>query len=122
MIRDLERAHAPLADAIWRFKGFDAARPPASIHDGPTSEAGSLALQLREVREFLNDLADGRIRRLGDEKAVVLTYAEFDVLVDSIRPDATERDRKRAERVADVVLNALLDEARDTRNRSEIPF
>ena len=83
MIRDIEGARDALADAIWWLKGFAAARP-ASIDEG-SGEHVSLENKISEVRAFLASINRASIRRLGEETAIVLTFAEFERLVDAVR-------------------------------------
>lgn len=83
MIRDIETAREALADAIWWFKGFAAARP-ASFDEG-WGEHLTLENQMREVREFLSSINRASIRRLGEESAIVLTFPEFERIVDAVR-------------------------------------
>ncbi|QTH19750.1 hypothetical protein HRJ34_15385 [Rhizorhabdus wittichii] len=119
MIRDIEQAHAALADAIWWLKGFAAARP-ASIDEG-AGEHRQMEARLQDVRNWLHSLTTGSFRRLGDEKAIVMTYAEFERFVDAARPAATWDDLKLASDTAKTILDAYRDEA--TRSRGlEIPF
>lgn len=119
MIRDINTATEALADAIWWFKGFAAARPP-SMDEG-SGEHVSLEGKLREVRQFLNALEEARFRRLGDEKAIVIAYAEFERFVDAARPDATWQDLKSASDTAKAILEAYRHEAESARNLN-IPF
>lgn len=89
MIRDIETARDRLADALWWFKGFAAARP-ASIDEG-AGEHLHLEAALRDVRDLLSRINAGKTRRLGDHTAIVLTYAEFERLVDAVKsPEAAE--------------------------------
>jgi len=83
MIRNIEAANEALADAVWWFKGFAAARPPAM--DEGSGEHIALESKLQEVRHFLNSINRASIRRLGEETAIVLTFAEFERLVDAVR-------------------------------------
>ena len=83
VIRNIEVANEALADAIWWFKGFAAARPPAM--DEGSGEHVALENKLREVRQFLHSIDRASIRRLGEETAIVLSFAEFERLVDAVR-------------------------------------
>lgn len=82
-IRDIETAREALADALWWFKGFAAARPPA-IDEG-AGEHRDLEAKIGEVRSFLSRINRASIRRLGEETAIVLSFAEFERLVDAVR-------------------------------------
>jgi hypothetical protein len=121
MMRDIDQATDRLADVLWWLKGFDAAR------DGPFSEpndASSLAEKIRTVREYLVELQDGSIRRLGDEKAVVLTYAEFESVSDALRPGATPADVDLARAAIAKIFQTYGREARASRAGKglDIPF
>lgn len=83
MIRDVEEAREALADAVWWLKGFAAARPP-SIDEG-AGEHRELEAKLGEVRRFLSRINRADVRRLGEETAIVLSFAEFERLVDAVR-------------------------------------
>lgn len=83
MIRDIEAARDAIADAVWWFKGFAAARP-ASIDEG-AGEHRELEAKLGKVRHFLSRINRADVRRLGEETAVVLSFAEFERLVDAVR-------------------------------------
>lgn len=83
MIRDIEAARDALADALWWFKGFAAARPP-SIDEG-AGEHRDLERKIGDVREFLTSINRASIRRMGEETAIVLSFAEFERIADAIR-------------------------------------
>ena len=119
MIRDIEQAHAALADAIWWLKGFAAARPP-SIDEG-SGDHVVMENRLQEVRNWLHSLAQGSFRRIGDEKAIVMTYAEFERFIDAARPQATWEDLNLAAETGRTILAAYRDEAARSRNL-DIPF
>lgn len=78
VIRDKDQAVASLADAIWWLKGFGAAA--SSDHEDTVVQLGA---SLREVRLWIDSIERGSVRRIGDEKAVVLTYGEFETLLDA---------------------------------------
>lgn len=119
MIRDIEQAHAALADAIWWLKGFAAARP-SDVDEG-AGEHRHMEARLQDVRNWLHSLTTGSFRRLGDERAIVLTYGEFERLVDASRPGSTRADIELAGETVRTVLDAYRDEAMRSRNL-DIPF
>lgn len=119
MIRDIEAARDALADAVWWLKGFAAARP-ASIDEGP-GEHRDLEAKLGEVSTFLASINRASIRRLGEETAVVLSFAEFERLVDAVRlPRLAETIA--ATQVIEQVLAEYQAQDRAARNSSDIPF
>jgi hypothetical protein len=89
MIRNIKDADHALADVHWWMKGFIAAQ----------SEANEVAIgldrKLENVRDFLRDVNAGRIRRLGDETAIVLTFREWERIGDflMIKPDSIEEGK-----------------------------
>lgn len=118
MIRNIQAADDALADAIWWFKGFAAARPPAM--DEGSGEHVALEGNLKEVRHFLNSINRASIRRLGEETAIVLTFAEFERLVDAVRvPRPAEIQA--AISTVEAVLSAYQTEEQSARNL-DAPF
>lgn len=116
MIKTVDQAHAALADALWWLKGF------AAASEGH-SEARAMADDLREARNYLDRIAEGQVRRIGDEKAIVLTYAEFEALYDFVSHlDATEGEKERAVTTVRDVLAQYQREADIARTLPEIPF
>jgi hypothetical protein len=114
MITDIARAGEQIADAIWWFKGFAAANVPACGMMNPDNDASSLAEQLREIRIFLDRIKDGKVRRLGEEKAIVLTYAEFERIYDYVaHPRAGEAEKADAVLTIRQVLDDYHRERRD---------
>lgn len=118
MIRDVEAARDKIADALWWLRGFSAANPENS------SIPAGLASDMTEVREYLNLLQHASVRRLGDEKAVVLQYSEFEHLVDASRPGATRDDIAQAATTIRSVLGSYSREAQRARDDAnpEIPY
>ena len=118
MMRNLDQAQDALADALWWLKGFAAGQ-----EDG--TEARDLSDKLRLVREYLDNIAEGWVRRIGDERAVVVTYAEFERLIDAF-PRSLQLDEEQEAGRATVraVLAKYQLEAREARDRAnpEIPF
>ena len=114
MIKDIEQAHAALADALWWLKGFGAIKRKSAATD--------LSEQLREVRIWLGRITDGYVRRLGDEKVVVITYGDFERLFDGLRENATDADRADGRAAAEMLLSQYGAEAREARNAPDIPF
>lgn len=108
MIRDIESADAALADAIWWLKGFAAARP-ASVDEG-SGEHLSLESKVREVRAFLNSVNRASIRRMGEETAVVLSFAEFERLVDAVRVPRPKEIKDAIETVEKVLAEYRMEE------------
>jgi hypothetical protein len=108
MIRDIQGADDALADAIWWFKGFAAARP-ASIDEG-SGEHVALEGKIREVRAFLTSVNRASIRRLGEETAIVLTFAEFERLVDAVRVPRPKEIKDAIETVEKVLAEYRMEE------------
>ncbi|MGR4893381.1 hypothetical protein ACIPPQ_20345 [Sphingopyxis sp. LARHCG72] len=119
MITDIETARDKLADAIWWLKGFAAARP-ASIDEG-AGEHLRLESELTEVRVFLTNINNASIRRMGEETAVVLSFAEFERLVDAVRVPRLH-ETQIAIRTIEQVLAQYRDEEKAARRGDEIPF
>lgn len=118
-IRDVQTASDRLADAQWWFKGFAAARP-ASIDEG-SGEHTFLERQIAEVRAFLHRISTGKIRRMGDDTAIVLTYAEFERLVDAVKsPEAAEMVA--AGLVIEKVVKEYRAEHAEARHAQTVPF
>lgn len=118
IIRDIEMAREALADALWWFKGFAAARPP-SIDEG-SGEHVALENQIREVRNFLGSINRASIRRLGEETAIVLTFAEFERLVDAVRVPRPAEMQAAIDTVEAVLAEYRIEEA-SARNL-DVPF
>ena len=95
-IKNIKDADDALADAHWWMKGFIAAQ---SLSE-PNQVAITLDRNLQNVRNFLADVDAGRIRRLGDETAIVLTFHEWDQIGDALmqKPDSI-REREMASAV-----------------------
>ena len=116
MIKDVELAHAALADALWWLKGFASANP-----DNP--DARAMAESLREVREYLNRIANGCVHRIGDERAFVMSYADFEVVYDGIaHPRSTDADREKAAEKMRALLRQYQVEAQEASANPQIPF
>lgn len=119
MITDIETARDKLADAIWWLKGFAAARP-ASIDEG-AGEHLRLESQLNDVRAFLTHINNASIRRMGEETAVILSFAEFERLVDAVRVPR-QGEVMVARQVIEDVLAQYRAEDLAARRGDEIPF
>ncbi|GEM70982.1 hypothetical protein SAQ01S_07480 [Sphingomonas aquatilis NBRC 16722] len=113
---DMQDARDKLADALWWMRGFAAAA------EGRGTER-DIAAKLSDVHAYLGDVQNGRLRRLGEETAIVLTFAEFERLVDAARvPDA--REITSAKQTIEAVLAEYRredEQARRSRN-DQIPF
>jgi len=122
MIRTNEQAHAHLADALWWLRGLSAAFRDTG--EGEENQAKSLANKLLEVRQWLDRVSDGKVRRIGDEKAVVLTYAEFELLLDAFptHSDPAPAEVGHARAALRVILSEYQIEAASARNDPDIPF
>lgn len=119
MIRDIETAREALADALWWFKGFAAARP-ASIDEG-AGEHLNLERKIGEVRRFLNSVNRASIRRLGEETAIVLSFAEFERLVDAVRVPRLAETATAIQTIEKVLAEYRAEDAA-FRNADHIPF
>ena len=87
-VKNIKDADDAIADVHWWMKGFIAAQPLSE----PNQVAITLDRNLQNVRNFLLDLNAGRIRRLGDETAIVLTFREWEQIGDflMIKPDSID--------------------------------
>lgn len=118
MIRDHEKADAALADARWWLSGFEAAAV-----SGVDEVAHRLWRGLQDVRQWIVDLSTGERRILGlndRQRAVVLTEAEFECLVDAIKVPE-ERERQRAEALIEQVFREMQAELSEL-NQTDLPF
>lgn len=88
----IKQADDMLADAYWWLKGFAEARQANCVMGEQPGEGADLARKIQEVRSFLERVNEGRIRRLGEETAIVLTFAEWERFCDFllIKPDGIE--------------------------------
>lgn len=118
VIRSIDAANEMLADAIWWFKGFAAARPPAM--DEGAGEHVVLESQLREVRLFLDSINRASIRRLGEETAIVLTFAEFERLVDAVRVPRSAEMQAAINTVEQVLAEYRIEE--ESSRSLDVPF
>jgi hypothetical protein len=87
-MRTHENHDAALADALWWFRGFNAAHAALQVSGSPFTGAEGLDHHLREVRDWLKALSAGKRRVLGmtdRERAIVLTEAEFERVLDGYR-------------------------------------
>jgi hypothetical protein len=78
-----ELADSTLADALWWFRGYAAARQ-TDEHD----QTFGLAEKLRRARQWLSSLASGEKRLVGlheRELGIVLTEGEFEMVYDALR-------------------------------------
>lgn len=119
-VKTAERAHGVIADMVWWLKGFAAARPP-SIDEGDGAHL-KLRDDLGEVRRWLARIEQGKTRRIGDEQAIVMTYAEFEVIYDGLRRGVNLVERTAARDVVVKVLGQYQRECIDARNCDELPF
>ena len=119
-VKTAERAHGVIADMVWWLKGFAAARPP-SIDEGDGAHL-KLRDDLGEVRQWLARIEQGKTRRIGDEQAIVLTYAEFEVIYDGLRREVGLEERLAARDVVVKVLKEYQREQIDARTCNELPF
>lgn len=116
MMRTMQDALDKVADALWWARGFAAAR------DGDTVSP-VLADQLRGVHEYLRKVQHGEVRRLGEETAVVMTFPEFERLIDAVRVPEPREIKAAAETVEAVLAAYRREEQRNRRDRnSDIPF
>lgn len=115
-MRDMQEARDKLADALWWMRGF-----AANGEDGTVVH--SLAGKLADVHAYLARVQLGDIRRLGDETAIVMTFAEFERLVDAIRVPRPEEIKSAVDTVEAVLAAYRREEQRAVRDRNpEIPF
>ena len=106
-MRDMQEARDKVADALWWMRGF-AASSSSVVH-------ADLADKLTEVNSYLQKVQNGQVRRLGDETAVVMTFAEFERLVDAVRVPRPEEIK-----IAIDTINAVLaDYTREDRRRNQ---
>lgn len=113
---DMQDARDKLADALWWMKGFAAASADASTERG-------LVAKLNEVHAYLGDVQQGMVRRLGEETAVVLTFAEFERLVDAVRVPQLEEIGAAKQTVEPVLAAYQREDQRARRDRNpNIPF
>jgi hypothetical protein len=126
----IETATASLADAIWWFKGFSAGTDSPS----DSCQAAGLAEQLRQVREWLERIEEGKARLLVDSETrrprwreggiVAMSYADFERILDGLKGNPSEQDRALAlETMAKILAewNAE-DEAISRERNDDIPF
>lgn len=122
MIKSVEHALGVLADGIWWFKGFAAARPPA-IDEG-CGEHQALENGLREIRLWLARVTEGKVRRLGDDAtgSIVLTYPEFEAIYDFVgHLNSGEAEKERAVSTVRRVIEEYRHEEASATN-PEVPF
>lgn len=120
-VKNIKDADDALADAHWWMKGFIAAQ--SSLH--PNQIAITLDRKLQNVRNFLLDVGAGRVRRLGDETAIVLTFHEWEQIGDALmqKPDSI-REREIASAVFKKVHEEYRQQEDDFRQsqRPDAPF
>jgi hypothetical protein len=114
VIRSADKAREVIADALWWLKGFAAAQQDDT--------ADSLANGLAEIRLWIDSLERGSICRLGNETSIVLRFADFERIVDSVKiSPASKDDHLAALAVIDSVLAQYRAEEREAREGC-IPF
>lgn len=116
-MRDMQEARDKVVDALWWMRGFAANSEGGSVeHD--------LARKLLDVNAYLAQVQTGEVRRLGEETAIVMTYGEFERLVDAVRGRPTLEDVKLAVETVDAILAAYRREDERARRDAnpEIPF
>jgi len=107
----MQDARDKIADALWWMRGF-AACSTSILH-------ADLADKLSEVNGYLLDVQRGRVRRLGDETAVVMTFAEFERLVDAVRVPRPQEIKLAVDTIEAVLADYRRDEARCN---EDVPF
>lgn len=112
MINVMQEALDRLADALWWMRGYAAAK-----ENGGTEAA--LVDKLAAVHTYLRRVEHGEVRRLGEETAVVMTFAEFERLVDAVRVPREPEISAAAETI-ERVLAAYRDE--EMRSNPDVPF
>lgn len=112
-MNDMQEARDRLADALWWMRGYAAAGDRDSV-------ASDLADKLASVHAYLRKVEDGEVRRLGEETAVVMTFAEFERLVDAVRVPQPQEIKAAAETI-EKVLAAYRHEERAATN-PDLPF
>lgn len=125
MTKNIKEADDYLADAYWWLKGFAEARPTVCGMDAGTGESESLSRKIGDVRVFLVRVNEGRIRRLGDETAIVLSFAEWERICDFllIKPD-DRREQEIATNTARTVHDEYREQEKHWREsqRPDAPF
>ena len=106
-MRDMQEARDKVADALWWMRGF-AASSTSVVHVDLTDK-------LTEVNSYLQKVQNGQVRRLGDETAVVMTFAEFERLVDAVRVPRPEEIKI----AIDTINSVLADYTREDRRRNQ---
>lgn len=122
---DIKQADDRLADAYWWLKGFAESRQSVCGMEGPLGESNDLALKIMAVRNFLSDVELGRIRRLGEETAIVLTFPEWERICDFLLIKPTDdHELKIAISTARTIQDEYRAQERDWRDsrNPEIPF
>lgn len=124
-ISTIKQADDRLADAFWWLKGFAEARSAVCQIGDAAGESGDLAGKVQAVRSFLTRIDEGRIRRLGEETAIVLTFAEWERICDFllIDPDSIEQ-REIACKTARVIHEEYRAQDQEWRNSNnpDLPF
>lgn len=114
-------ADSVLADAQWWFFGYAAGLDPKDTGN----PAHNVAPRLRAARKWLNGLAHGDTRLVGQGEhfGVVLREGEFEQIVDALTGN-TPADIERGRAVAARIYEVFTAERRDYANaqNEEIPF
>lgn len=122
MIRDIEAARDALADSLWWMKGYAAAQTdPSSMG---AIEARDMENKIGDVRRFLNEIGHATIRRMGEETAIVLSFSEFERLVDAVRVPRLAETNIAIQTIENVLAEYRAEEKRhrEVRRNPNIPF
>ena len=115
-MRDMQEARDKIADGLWWLRGFAAANHGDAV-------AADLAEKLRSVHAYLADVQCGEVRRLGEETAVVLTYPEFERLIDAVRVPRPQEIKSAVDTIEAVLAAYSRESKQHARDMNpEIPF
>lgn len=122
MIRDIEAARDALADALWWMKGFAAAQTDQTSMGA--IEARDMENKIGDVRRFLNEVNHATIRRMGEETAIVLSFSEFERLVDAVRVPRLAETNIAIKTIENVLAEYRAEEKRhrEAQRNPNIPF
>lgn len=121
-IKNIEAARDALADSLWWMKGYAAAQTdPSSMG---AIEARDMENKIGEVRRFLNEINHATIRRMGEETAIILSFAEFERIVDAVRGYNAQEMQLANETVEAVLAEYRAEEKRhrEAQRNPGIPF
>lgn len=111
-----------LADIVWWMKGaraFVRSRRDRAILQGMHDKA-------QQVREWIDDLGHNRRYVCKDERdgneVFAITLAEFERMMDGLRPDATERDAQDGYAAVQEIWSDIKQEAKLPNPGDYIPF